>query len=197
MSESANTTNTSGNGYIQQDLTRIHHFYISSAIEGAEKYTDWFHIMRQASSTDIIYLHLNSEGGDAFTAIQMMRAMSESQAKIITSAEGLVASAATMLFLMGDQCEVSDHTMFMFHTFSSFSYGKGSEMLAQVKTEAAWGEKLVRTVYQDFFTEDEITSLIDGKDYWFDGDEVLRRLKNKKSAENSEKPIPKKRKTVK
>src|SRR5210317_1243519 len=197
MSESANTTSSGSNGYISQDFTKVHHFYISSVIEGAEKYTDWFHIMRQAGPTDIIYLHLNSEGGDAFTAIQMMRAMSESQAKIITSAEGLVASAATMLFLMGDQCEVSDHTMFMFHTFSSFSYGKGSEMLAQVKTEAAWGEKLVRTVYQDFFTEDEITSLIDGKDYWFDGDEVLKRLKNKRTTEDSGKTAPKKRRTAK
>ena len=98
-----------------------------------------------------------------------------------------------MIFMCGDQCEVSEHTMFMFHTFSSFSYGKGNEMIAQVKTEAEWGQKLMREIYDGFFAEDEINSLLDGKDYWMDADEVLKRLKNKKKVEET----PKKRQSRK
>lgn len=193
MNESLNPFENKIPGYLSQDLGKIHNFYISGEIKKAEYYTDWFQIMRSASALDIIYIHLNSEGGDAFTAIQMMRVLSETQAKVITSAEGLVASAATMIFMCGDQCEVSEHTMFMFHTFSSFSYGKGNEMIAQVKTEAEWGQKLMREIYDGFFAEDEINSLLDGKDYWMDADEVLKRLKNKKKVEET----PKKRQSRK
>lgn len=189
MSESNNTT---VKGYVNQPLGQVHHFYISGEITEAENYTEWFSVMRAAGPMDIIYLHLNSEGGDAFTTIQMMRALNESEAKVITSAEGMVASAATMLFLCGDQCEISDHSVFMFHTFSSFSYGKSSEMQAQVRLEASWGEKLVKSVYGGFLTDAEMESLLEGKDYWMEADDVLERLKNKKLVEEQGLTTPKK-----
>lgn len=191
MSESNNTQKL--NGYIEQPINRIHHFYVSGEIQQPENYTEWFQIIRSATAMDVIYIHINSEGGDAFTMIQLMRVLSESEAKVITSAEGFCASAATMLFLCGDQCEVSDHSVFMFHTFSSFSFGKGSEMFAQVSLERSWGEKLVKKVYKNFFDEDEIDALLDGKDYWMESDEVVKRLKDKRSAENSDSSGPKKR----
>lgn len=190
MSESNNTTATKG--YVNQPLGQVHHFYISGEITEAENYTEWFSIMRAAGPMDVIYIHLNSEGGDAFTTIQMMRALNESEAKVITSAEGMVASAATMIFLCGDQCEISDHSVFMFHTFSSFSYGKSSEMQAQVKLEASWGEKLVKSVYGGFLTDAEMASLLDGKDYWMEAEDVLERLKNKKLVEEQGPTAPKK-----
>jgi len=180
MSESTEGTNQI-DGYIGQHLSRVHHFYVSGEIEDAKNYIEWFQIIRSAGPADIIYLHLNSEGGDAFTAIQFMRVLSETEARVITSAEGFCASAATMLFLCGDQCEVSDHAVFMFHTFSSFSYGKSSEMFAQVTMERSWGEKMVTDIYKGFFTEAEIEALLEGKDYWMEGPEVIERLTERKN----------------
>lgn len=197
MSELNSTDTNKTVGYIEQPINRIHHFYVSGELQSAENYTEWFQIIRSASSMDVIYIHINSEGGDAFTMIQLMRVLSESEAKVITSAEGFCASAATMLFLCGDQCEVSDHSVFMFHTFSSFSYGKGSEMFAQVSLERSWGEKLVKQVYKDFFTDKEIDALLDGKDYWMEADEVVKRLHTKRSAENSDSQGVKKRQSRK
>lgn len=177
MSES---TEKAIRGYVDQTLNRVHHFYVSGEITEAENYVEWFQIIRSAGPHDVIYLHINSEGGDAFTAIQFMRVLSETEAKVITSAEGFCASAATMLFLCGDQCEVSDHSVFMFHTFSSFSYGKSSEMFAQVTMERSWGEKMVSSIYKGFFDEDEIEALLEGKDYWMEGAEVIQRLTTRK-----------------
>jgi hypothetical protein len=37
-------------------------------------------------------------------------------------------SAATMIFLCADTYEVSEHSMFMFHNYSSATFGKGGEM---------------------------------------------------------------------
>jgi|TARA_B110000967_G_C18899223_1_gene573302 ATP-dependent protease ClpP protease subunit len=195
MSNSNNEeVTTMSSGYIQQPLGYIHHFYVSGEIGQPQDYSEWIQTIRSAGPMDVIYLHLNSEGGDVMTTIQLMRALNESEAKVISSAEGLVASAATMLFLCGDQCEISDHSMFMFHTFSSFSYGKSSEMQAQVKLEASWGANLVRQIYDGFLTEVEILAILDGRDHWMEADEVLERLKNKKEEVNQAPISPKKRK---
>ena len=65
-------------------------------------------------------------------------------------------------------------------------------MQAQVKLEASWGEKLVKSVYGGFLTDDEMASLLDGKDYWMEADDVLERLKNKKLVEEQGPTTPKK-----
>ena len=57
--------------------------------------------------------------------------------------------------------------------------GKGGEMYDRLSHEKTWSEKLLRDVYSDFLTEKEITSILDNKDIWMDGDECVKRLKKK------------------
>ncbi len=70
--------------------------------------------------------------------------------------------------------------MFMFHNYSGGLVGKGGEIHDAATYERKWSENLWKSEYKDFLTETEIASMLDGKDLWMDGDEVLRRL-NKKS----------------
>jgi ATP-dependent protease ClpP protease subunit len=109
----------------------------------------------------------------------LMRAISESRATVVASVEGACMSAATFLFLMADVCEISDHSIFMFHNFSGGTFGKGNEMMAQVHHNEKWGRNLMETIYKDFFTDDEIESILEGKDYWLSPDEVTERLKKR------------------
>ena len=102
------------------------------------------------------------------------------------SVEGVCASAATMIFLCGDSFEVSEHSMFMFHNYSSGVFGKGGEMFDQLKHEREWSAKLLKEVYKDFLTETEINSILDNKDIWMDGEEVIKRLNVKKAALEAE-----------
>ena len=37
----------------------------------------------------------------------------------------------------------------------------------------------METIYRDFFTPDEIESILEGKDYWLSPDEVTERLKKR------------------
>jgi hypothetical protein len=37
----------------------------------------------------------------------------------------------------------------------------------------------METIYRDFFTDDEIESILEGKDYWLSPDEVTERLKKR------------------
>ena len=165
--------------FTTKHAVHIHEFYLSAEIESPEDYIEWFDTIRSAGPNDVLKFYINSPGGDLFTAIQFMRVLHETEANIIVSVEGACMSAATLIFLCGESFEVSEHSMFMFHNYSSGVQGKGGEMYDRLAHEKVWSEKLLRDVYSDFLTEQEITSVLDNKDIWMDGEEVIKRLKVK------------------
>ena len=181
-----------GGGIKQDDrtfhkqLVHVHEFYLNGEIDSAENYIQWFDTIRHASEADIIKVYINSPGGDVFTAIQFMRTLQETSANVVMSIEGLCASAATMIMLCGESFEISDHSMFMFHNYSGGTFGKGGEMLDQLQHERKWSEKLLRDVYKDFLTDSEIVSVLDNRDIWMDGEEVVKRLKTRQEILDAE-----------
>jgi ATP-dependent protease ClpP protease subunit len=167
--------------FVNKSINSLHSFYLSGSIEEPSEYVAWFEIMRNANENDVIQIHINSYGGDLFTAIQFMRAIADTQAHVICSVEGACMSAATMIFLCADTFEVSEHSMFMFHNYSSVSHGKGGEMFDNIIHERKWSEHLLNRIYAGFLGKEEISSLLENKDLWMDGEEVLKRL-NKRQA---------------
>ena len=191
--------------FVNKSINSLHSFYLSGSIEEPSEYVAWFEIMRNAGENDVIQIHINSYGGDLFTAIQFLRAIADTQAHVICSVEGACMSAATMIFLCADTFEVSEHSMFMFHNYSSMTHGKGGEMYDNIVHERKWSEHLLKRIYDGFLRADEIASLLDNKDIWMDGQEVLKRLaerqkkyeKQVKSKKDNEKPVPNKAKAAK
>jgi ATP-dependent protease ClpP protease subunit len=170
-------------------VAQVHEFYLSGQIEDADEYIEWFDVIRNASSTDTIRIYINSPGGDLFTTLQFLRVMSDTEATIVTSVEGACMSAATMIFLHGHMQEVTPHSLFMFHDYSSGTFGKGGEQYDQIQFERGWSRKFMKEVYKDFLTEAEIESMMHNKDIWMDSDEVVKRLTNlmeKRKTENPE-----------
>ena len=182
--------------YFAQPVATVVNLYLCGEIKAAEEYVEWFQLFRAAGETDTIYIRINSEGGDLFAALQIVRAIQESNATIVCSVEGICMSAATLIFLSADRFELSDHTMFMFHNYSSGTIGKGGEMYDQITHFRAWSEKLFASFYKDFLTPEEIKSMLDNKDIWLDAEEVAKRLKNRIEAD-AEEDAPKPKKTRK
>ena len=172
-------------------VANVHEFYLVGEIKKADEYIEWFDIIRNAGKNDVINIHINSYGGDLFTAIQLIRVLGECEGTVVTSVEGACMSAATMIFLCADGFEVSNHSMFMFHNYSGGTIGKGGEMYDNIVHERKWSENLLREIYSDFLTEDEIQSILNNKDIWMEGDEVIKRLEERKEKVNEEKEKPK------
>lgn len=157
-------------------VAQVHEFYLSGEILDAEEYIEWFDQIRNSSAADTIRIYINSTGGDLYTTLQFLRVMSETPATIVTSVEGACMSAATMIFLHGDQQEVTPHSLFMFHNYSAGVFGKGGEMYDQLQFERKWSENFMREVYAGFLTPEEISSMMHNKDIWMTSDEVVERL---------------------
>jgi len=176
MTDKLDSLLTTGKQFFTKNSGNVYEFYLSGEIEEATEYTEWFDIIRNARATDTVKIYINSGGGDLYTALQFLRVLSETEAHVITSVEGACMSAATMIFLHGDEFEVTPHSLFMFHNYSAGVFGKGGEMFDQLQFERAWSENFLREVYHEFLTTDEIKSMLDNKDIWMTSEQVLARI---------------------
>lgn len=166
-------------GSFSKPLGMLHEFYINGVIKDSDEYVEVFDTIRHASENDVVKIYINSFGGDLFTAIQFMRVLSDTNATTIASVEGACMSAATMIFMGCDNFEVTPHSMFMFHNYSSMAAGKGHELYTQIVHERKWSSKLINDIYKDFLTDVEIEKVLDGVDIYMDGEEVVKRIGEK------------------
>lgn len=180
-------TGVNQNAFPNKVASQVHKFYIAGEIKSPSEYTAWFETIRHSGENDLVVLHINSYGGDLFTAIQFMRVIAETKAMVVASVEGACMSAATVIFLSAKSWEISKHSMFMFHNYSTGSFGKGGELYDNIIHERKWSEKLWKDVYTDFLTDEEIKSILNNKDIWMSAEEVTKRLTVKAEKMNREK----------
>jgi len=161
-----------------EEYGSIKEYYLVDEIGEPENYIDCFHDIRHSRDTDTIKIYINCCGGNLFTTIQFVQVLSETKAHVIVCVEGACMSAATLIFLMGDEYIITDHSMFMFHNYSGGTEGKGAEMYHGIIHERKWAAKLFQEMYQGFLTPSEIIDLLDDKDIWLDSNQVFERLEN-------------------
>ena len=160
---------SAGTGY-------THQLHLKTPIKDPEEYSEWVQVIRGASENDRIELHLNTPGGDIYTAIELLHAFACTDAHVHVVCAGIVASAGTILMTVGDTFEINPHTTFMFHNYSGGTIGKGNEMAIKMDYEREWSRKFMHDVYEGLLTEDEIDDLLDGRDYWVSADDIAGRL---------------------
>lgn len=169
------------NSYTHRALASMHEFYLLGEVKGPEEYTGWFDVIRNCGEHDIIKLHINSEGGSLLTAIQFLRVLNDCNGKVITSVEGSCMSAATMIFLCADEFEISPHSIFMFHNYSTIMGGSGGELYKAIMHNVKWTTELMQEVYDGVLTPDEIHSISGPNDgtIYLSGHDVEDRLRSK------------------
>ncbi len=151
-------------------------YYLCGEILAPQHYTELFYTLRSASETDLIYLHINSPGGDFNTGLQIINNMLASDAHVLTVLEARAYSMAAFIFLSGDELVVHDNCQLMFHTYSSSFAGKGSEQMAEVHALDNWFEKVMTRRCTPFLSATDISHILQGSDLWMDSDEIRRRL---------------------
>lgn len=169
--------------YAQVIPVAIHHFYINNEINDIDPYLDMINTLKTAEEHDTVFIYLNTPGGNLDTTVQIISAIKQSQASVITALEGSVASAGTLIFLSGDKFMVNPNCTFMIHNYSQWTGGKGNEVVLHVEYQMSWFKKLANDIYKNFLSPAEITLMLEGKDFWMESEQVAARLK-KFSTEN-------------
>lgn len=170
--------------YERQSPVRQISFYISGNILESHYYTELFYTLRTAIETDLIYLHLNTSGGDFDTGLQIINNMQASSANVITVLEARAYSMGAFIFLGGDEFIVHDNCQLLFHIYSGSFAGRGNEQQAEVLAVSNWFEKFMTRTCQPFLTSAEIKDVLKGSDVWMDSDEIRRRMERIRRAQN-------------
>lgn len=150
---------------------------LAREISEPDDFSDEFQLFAGAGPQDQIKLQIVSGGGSLNTCHMIRKAMEECEAKIIGWIGPTCASAAGAIALACDEWEVDEMSSLMVHT-GAFSpgWGKSQDVVASAVHQDRMVTKFIRNTYTGFLTETEILQVIDGKEFWFEGDELVERL---------------------
>lgn len=164
------------NRYERQSEIRQISYYLSGSIQQSHYYTELFYTLRTASENDLVYLHLNTSGGDFDTGLQIINNMLASSAHVVTVLEARAYSMGAFIFLAGDEFIVHDNCQLLFHIYSGVFAGKGNEQQAEAIALSNWFEKFMTRICQPFLSPNEIKGILKGSDLWMDSDEIRHRM---------------------
>ena len=104
-----------------------------SALELSIKLSEVYYTFNQLTmpgdDTIPIYIHINSDGGDADAAIGVldtMESLIDQGAKVITIVEGSASSAATIISVGGSERRIRPNAFMRVHQFTTGIFGKKS-----------------------------------------------------------------------
>ncbi len=163
--------------YYEHTISAQHiHFYLNEQIGAASLYADMIHRINVAGPEDTVYIHVNTPGGQLNTGVQIINAIRNSPATIITVLESAAYSLGTLIFLSGDEMIVNDNCIIMFHNFRGGVIGKGNELVSELEATIKWFTELARQIYIPFLSEQEFERITKGEDLWLLTEDIKSRL---------------------
>lgn len=128
---------------------------IYGTIESPEEYIEELSSLEFLSKKySVLEITLNSPGGSLNTTVDIVSVINNFEC-IITIGKGEVASAAFMLWTMGDIRIVTDYSMYMAHRESYGMYGKTSEHRDAAEIFGRVYEEMFEDCFGDLLTEKE------------------------------------------
>ncbi|MDZ5712246.1 head maturation protease, ClpP-related [Jeotgalibacillus haloalkalitolerans] len=118
------------------------------------------------TNANVIHVHINSLGGDAFDGVAIHNQLKSHKAKIIVHVDGIAASAASVIAMAGDEINMPATSMLMIHNAWTFAYGNARE-LRKVAEDLDKISHSVSEAYMTRFvgTREELNQLLDQEEF--------------------------------
>lgn len=136
-------------------------------------------IVQELQDLDVqtINVHINSNGGYVSEGLAIYNALRNHHAKIVTICDGFACSAASVIFMAGDERLMNDASMLMIHNAWSDVTGNA----AQLRNRADELEKISQASANAYvsvskLSQEEVSALLDGVDHegtWILPEEAL------------------------
>jgi ATP-dependent protease ClpP protease subunit len=109
-----------------------------------------------------IELHINSDGGDLSSALILVDKILKSKLKIHTHVEGIAASAATLISVVGHKRFITPHSYMLLHQLRATGWGGTYENLVDEKQNCDVLMDTIKSVYigHSKFKQKELNDLL-------------------------------------
>ena len=159
-----------------QHIVNEYHLRLARPITEVDDFEDEFQLFAGAGERDVIKVDIVTPGGSMDTAHMLCRAIQRTAAHVVAYIGPTCASAGTAIALACEEWEIDDMSSFMVHTGSYGYVGMAPHVEANVRHNTKMIERYVRLTYTGFLTEEEIERVIDGREMYFEGEELAQRL---------------------
>ena len=92
------------------------------------------HVLGDDCLNPVINLHLNTMGGEIYSAFSTVDTIRNLKSRVHTHCDGLVASAGTLISIVGTKRYAGKYSHMLIHQLSSGTYGPLSEMENDINT---------------------------------------------------------------
>ena len=140
-------------------------------------YNSYFELLEKAREEDTIIFYFNSPGGSVTTLNLFINALRRCKSKTIIARVNYAASAAALLALFCDNIEFDTNATLMLHDFYTVEHGKSQNIEASFNHTKKEIHGLMKLICKKVLSEEEIKDMLNGKDFYFNGEEVIIRLK--------------------
>lgn len=164
-------------GIISTPYATHHRVYLNQEVDENHLYVELLEILTNANEFDFIEIMINNFGGYLYTTMQIVNAIQKCAGTVITTVSGVACSAGSIIFMVGHERRMEKYSSLMCHYYGGCEYGKGNEMEASIEFNKKQYQQFNREVYKDLLTEEELTQMFNGKDFYFTAEEVIERLK--------------------
>lgn len=154
--------------------------YLDEVFENNEYYREVLNVLETATENDEIILQINSDGGSLVAGLPIINAMKETKALTTTRLLCEANSLASMILLMGDNIHVAPYSSMLVHSVSFGVGGKGVDVKAQVDHTMKRCEEIFRDVYEFFLSEEEMEKVLNGKEEFYDFEQITTRLASRR-----------------
>jgi len=137
-----------------------------------------------AKSNDTIHIHIASPGGSVFLMGRIVSAIKATKAKVITYAQGCVASAANTVWISGHERHILPGAYFMQHMSSQGLGGKSSDIAAKSSFCVEYISKQLQPALEiGLFTDTEVKDMVEkSSDIYISGREASVRIAERQAS---------------
>jgi ATP-dependent protease ClpP protease subunit len=124
-------------------------FYCDVSVESVAELCAVVKKVEREFYESIVRVHIHSDGGDLHAGLAAMDFLKSLRSRVVTIAEGMCASAATFIFLGGDERIVCPNAYLLIHQLGSEFWGKYEDM----KDEMQHCERLMKHMKRIYLRE--------------------------------------------
>lgn len=174
--------------YAETVMLTTYHVHIDEIIQEPIYFRKLQGLLSSAQEGDTVVFHLNTGGGDFYTALAIIGWIHNTEATTVAVIEGEVCSAGTFFIMACDNVIAMPHSVVMLHSASYGTYGDTKRVRKFVKFQDEQISKFTQEIYEGFLTIEEINSMVeDSEEIWLTSEEVIERLNSR--SDNNQKAL--------
>jgi ATP-dependent protease ClpP protease subunit len=132
--------------YFYSDVTRDSIFSLNRQIDELTKHLKFIQFSYNLPEPAPIELHISSEGGEVFPALSTVDKILSNSVPIYTHCEGIVASAATLMSVVGKKRTISKNCCMLIHQVSSGMWGNYQQLKDEMQN-LDLTMKIIKNIY--------------------------------------------------